>query len=202
MNSPTSLLRSSSLLLGLALAAQSASAAFMPTFVNITPSGSNFSFNYTLNFSTTAPAGVAPRLDAGGFVTIYDIPGLVTATPGAGFTLTTQMVGTTAPLTVPADDPALPNLTFTYTGPSITADTSFSGFSIISTFGFSGSDNYTSIFRNVSNSTNSSEVGFVLVPSASPTGGPGGNVPDGGSSAVLLGSALIGLAALRRKLLS
>jgi len=172
----------------------------MPVFVNTTPVGGNTQFNYTLNFSTLAPSGVAPRLDAGDFVTIYDIPGLISAITPAGFTASVQNVGTTAPLTVPADDAALPNVTFTYTGPSITVDTLFTGFSIVSTFGFTGTDNYSSIFRNVSNSTNSSEVGFITVPSISPTGGPGTNVPDGGWTAILLGGSLVGLAALRRRL--
>src|SRR4051794_30550198 len=94
--------RSSILAVALALVANSASASFMPVFVNTTPVGGNTQFNYTLNFSTLAPSGVAPRLDAGDFVTIYDIPGLISATTPAGFTVSVQNVGTTAPLTVPA----------------------------------------------------------------------------------------------------
>jgi hypothetical protein len=134
------------------------------------------------------------------YVTIYDIAGYVSHTAPASFSVTPQLLGISEPVVNPNDDPALMNLTFRYTGPSLTLDIVFPGFTIVSTFGFTVLDNYTSIFTNASNSTQSSEIGSILVPSPIPTGGPGPNVPDGGSSVVLLGSALFGLAMLRRKL--
>src|SRR5688500_7503938 len=197
MNSLTSTLRSSVLLLGLALTAQTASASFMPVFLNTTGSGP-FTFNYNLNFSTLGPVS-NPRLDSGAYVTIYDIAGYVSHTAPAIFSVTPQLLGISEPVVNPNDDPALMNLTFRYNGPSLTLDIVFPGFTIVSTFGFTALDHYTSIFTNASNNTQSSEIGSILVPSATPTGGPGPNVPDGGSTIALFGSALFGLAMLRRR---
>jgi hypothetical protein len=129
-----------------------ARAGFIPRFTGTSPAGANTAYNYVLLFSTTVFDTTAEeRLEAGSgllnpgvigsqdFVTLYDVgfagPGdganFITATPGPNFTANVANTGTNAAQTLPFDNPFLSNVTFRYTGPNISADTVFPGFSII-----------------------------------------------------------------------
>jgi hypothetical protein len=145
-------------------AAGGAQASLLPAFTGTTPVGPNTSFNYSLVFATALSPGPVEQLDAGDFVTIYDIPGFVSATAPAGFTVSTQNLGVTAQGTFPLDDPVVPNVTFSYTGPPITADTVFPGANIVSIFGPGGIDNWTSQTTRTSDGSTISHLGFVQVP--------------------------------------
>ena len=121
-------------------------AAIIAQLSGITPSGSNFSYNYNLVFSTN---NSLDRLESGSgvlnpgainspdFITLYDIGSsavggnLVSVNAGPGFAAALQNLGINAAQTSPIDDALLSNVTFTYTGPTITADTIFPGFSIV-----------------------------------------------------------------------
>ena len=121
-------------------------AALIAEFINVTPAGPNFSYNYNLLFSTQN--GV-DRLESGSgtinpgligsadFITLYDVGlispvgNLVSATAGAGFSVSLQNPGIDAAQTSPIDDVLLSNVTFKYVGPTITTDTTFGGFSIV-----------------------------------------------------------------------
>jgi hypothetical protein len=80
----------------------------------VTPNGGGFDYHYagTLNTDST--------LVSGSFFTVYDFAGYVTvlSTP-ANWSFTSQVTGVTPPLTTPPDG-LLTNITFTYTGPTIT----------------------------------------------------------------------------------
>jgi len=127
------------------LIGSAAHASLIAQFTGTTPSGSNTSYNYNLLFSTQN--GV-DRLEAGSgsppgntgsadFITLYDVARLganfVSATPGNGFSVQEQNVGVNAKQTLPLDDPDFLNITYAYTGPTISADTVFTGFSIVVT---------------------------------------------------------------------
>ena len=113
------------------------------------PVGPNFQYNYELIFQTLPGRA---RVEAGSgaispgtvgsqdFLTIYDVggaPEFVSATAGPGFTVQTAMLGVDPAQTLPNDEAGRMNVTFKYAGPppTVTADTVFTGFSIVSTLG-------------------------------------------------------------------
>ncbi|MCS6850890.1 MAG: PEP-CTERM sorting domain-containing protein [Gemmataceae bacterium] len=104
--------------LGLVAGGESARAAILPSFVVPTvPEGPNTRYLYSLYLSSGS------RLQPGNFFTIYDFAGL-TSDPismPTHWSVTTQLLGVTPSKTNPVDDPAIMNLTFTYSGPTIEA---------------------------------------------------------------------------------
>ena len=148
-------------------AAGAAQASFLPFFDGVTEPGSPpFEFCYDLVFSTSGGAAPVERLETGDFLTIYDIPGFLSATAPVSFSLSTQNSGINGPGTAPNDDPALPNVTFTYTGAPLGSDTVFTGAEIASTFGFIGSDAFTSRTHAFPAGSELGHIGitFVAVP--------------------------------------
>ncbi len=149
-------------------------------------------FSVAIDPSTSQPDQL---LKAGDFFTLYDINGLVagSVTTNAQFTYTVQPFGKNAPQTAPTDT-ALPNITFTYTGPTISADTSFTGFGFTSTDTTSDlNGTFTSLDQKVAGAgtTNKSTIGSVTLPSP--------NVPEGSSFLMLLPALLPMGAYLRRR---
>jgi hypothetical protein len=161
-----------------------AHAALIAEFTGVTPVGSNFSYNYNLLFSTQnntdrleAGATIAPgAVGSADFITLYDVafagpgPGanFISATAGAGFSVQLQNAGINAAQTLPLDDLNLTNVTYRYTGPAVTADTVFPGFSIVVT-----TNDGTSLKQFTSQHTDNagpeintkvSEIGQVAVP--------------------------------------
>lgn len=168
-----------SLILGflcLSAIAGRAQAAFKLDYVSTTPLGGGISsYNYNIVFSTLTgqesvisdafvlSPGTSGTQD---FVTIYDISGFLSTSVGANpFTFQTQLLGVNGPNTAPGDDATLPNITYLYTGPTLTSATVFTGISIVSTSSGTSTDFYTSQQTNVSETgTKIGEVGTVTVP--------------------------------------
>jgi hypothetical protein len=99
-----------------------------PTLITTGPDTGDYEWDYALDlnlFSETATSG--------GFFTIYDIQGLVAEVAPANWSASSAFTGETPSFQVAPDDPTLPNVTFTYSGPSISVSTDFTGFEIIST---------------------------------------------------------------------
>jgi len=90
----------------------SARADIIPTLDSVTGSSPNFTWNYAANVT------VDQTVNAGDFFTIYDFSSIMptTTTQPTGWTFSTALVGPTAALTTPTDNPNLWNLTWTYTG--------------------------------------------------------------------------------------
>ena len=117
-----------SYLLGLlaSVAALTANADIIPTLSSITPSGSEFTWNYTATVTNDQ------MVVTGNYFTIYDFSSIspITATAPAGWTYTTALVGVTPSDVAPVDSASLFNVTFTYTGTTIVGPQSLGTFSI------------------------------------------------------------------------
>jgi hypothetical protein len=89
-----------------------ASADVIPTLSSITPSGSDFTWNYSANVT------VDQRVEHDDFFTIYDFGNFVPGsnTQPAGWAFSSALLGRTPPLVLPHDDPSILNLTWTYIG--------------------------------------------------------------------------------------
>ena len=102
-------------ILGLVLVGSSVLIArgdIIPTLSSVTGSSPNFTWNYSANVT------VDETVNHGDFFTIYDFSSIMpsTTTQPAGWTFSTSLLGPTAPLTTPTDNPNLWNVTWTYTG--------------------------------------------------------------------------------------
>jgi hypothetical protein len=126
-----------------------ANASLIATLTSVTPDGADFAFNYTL--AVTADEALNPGdtngvtcpgpgntlvqcNPAGTFLTIYDIPGFVSASlSAAGWSDSVQNLGIT-PSTINAsfDSSALSNVTFIYAGSPVAGPVNFTGFTIVS----------------------------------------------------------------------
>jgi MYXO-CTERM domain-containing protein len=116
----------------LVLGLPQARAGFTVTLDGTTASGTNTQFNYS------ASIGTGDSIVAGNTFTIYDFSGLVPGSLKAPDGWSGSTATTTPPpnvLLTHGDDPAVPNLTFTYNGSStISGPASVTGFSALSVF--------------------------------------------------------------------
>ena len=95
-----------------ATAFASAHADVIPTLTSTSPTGSDFTWNYS-TFVT-----VAQTVQQGDFFTIYDFGSFVpdSNTQPTAWSFSSSPLGTNPPRVNVADDPSLLNLTWTYTG--------------------------------------------------------------------------------------
>jgi hypothetical protein len=98
-----------------------ARADIIPTFTGTTGSQDQQStiWSYTINVTAEQNA------TSGDFFTIYDFGNFVpdSSSAPAGWTFSASLVGVTPAQTHPTDDPSLYNLTWTYSGPTISGAT-------------------------------------------------------------------------------
>lgn len=90
----------------------SAQAGLLPLSATVMPDGENFRYTYGVMLTSNS------TLQSGDQFVIYDFNGLVSGsnTQPAGFSFTTMNTGGNPGRTVPNDNPAMPNLVWTYTG--------------------------------------------------------------------------------------
>ena len=187
------------------MVAAPARANFVPTFDSATSSGNTF--NYTVQFATSLqipPSGPPPlaglQLPAGSFLTIYDIPNLVSATVAPAFTgmftVSIQNTGITATGTKPMDGP-LPNVTLTYidTKNTLIESKEFKDALTITTSGNSTN------FTTVGNYTDQLEKGPFALSQQGTLVGDISSVPIPGvpepASVVMMGIGGLGVGAVR-----
>lgn len=175
------------------LASGSAQAGLLPTQVTVVPDGSNYRWTYAIVLPTDM------QLQAGNYFTIYDFAGYVDGTaggPNSDWTVSVLNVGTTPALVNPTDNASVPNLVFTYTGPTIPAgQIGLGNFVALSEFGDrTDSDFAAETFRS-SDGLKDSNITTTDVPLSSVS-----NVPEPATLALAaLGLPLLGLARMRRK---
>ena len=103
-------------------------ADIIPTLSTITSSGANFQWSYAGNVT------VDQNVTSGDFFTIYDFGAFVpgSAAQPAGWTFSSSLTGITPGKVSPIDNPALANLTWTYTGATIPGSAALGTFSVLS----------------------------------------------------------------------
>jgi hypothetical protein len=117
-------------LAGLTLA-QPADAGLIPGGVTVTPADGYFLFNYNIQLPSDY------KIKNGDFFTIYDFHGYVAGhnTQPGGWTFSTNMTGPNPLGILPADNPAVINVTWTYHGPDLSTSGSLGLFQAASSLG-------------------------------------------------------------------
>ncbi len=144
-----------------------AQAGLIPTNVTTTQQlDGTFRWTYAVVVTTDV------HVQSGDYFTIYDFGGLVFG-PGhtlgnivtpAGWSVSSNMVGQTPPGTNPADSNTLPNLTFTYNGPTVTGQTGLGNFWAISNFGTAGTGDFTSLTQTNSGGRSEANITTTNIP--------------------------------------
>jgi hypothetical protein len=133
----------------------------LPVTVTITPEAGNFRWTYAIVLPTDS------QLRSGDYFTIYDFSGLVSTSndqpKGWGFAET--MVGPTPTGLAPDDDPTIPNLTWTYTGPTIASgQIGLGNFWAVSQYGTQTDSFFTALTHRTSDGQTDANVTETVVP--------------------------------------
>src|SRR5437899_7957823 len=141
----------------------------IPTLDSVTGSSPSFTWNYAANVT------VDQTINAGDFFTIYDFG---TIAPGSntqptGWTFSQALVGPTAALTSPTDNPNILNLTWTYSGVTpIVGSASLGIFSVVTSTDQLKTGQFTAQATRSSGpeaGTKISNIGNVTVPVPEPS---------------------------------
>jgi len=181
--------------LGLSLlAAPAAQAGLIPNKVSVTATGDG-NYKWSYNVVVTSDVYVQP----GDYFTIYDFAGAVPggATAPAGWALSIQNVGVTPTKTDPADDPNIPNYTWTYTG----ATTIF-GQQTLGTFTLESPSNHVadSDFTSATHRQDNDNPEHTITATTVPVAAAGAKTPEPATLALAFaGLPIIGLLRRRRR---
>jgi hypothetical protein len=174
--------------------------------ITTAPDGSGGTlWTYPITFNNSRISSTQPTTfnlnDFGALKTTGSLPTGFTFSPGVAFTLTTPLVGPNFGLPgFQANNPAVNDVVVTFTananmGPGLVT------FNLVLDSPLTGSGGLANFFSqdivqtgNLANTPNAAQQN-IITPAGIPT-----TVPDGGTTAILLGAALSGLGLLRRKL--
>ncbi len=175
-----------------------ARAGLLPVSVTVQPEAGNFRWTYSVVLPTDM------KLQAGNYFTIYDFGGYVPGSAGvlspfpddsaaAFWKVSTTNVGPTPDRLNPQDDPNIPNLTWTYTGPTIPAGkVTLGNFIATSLFSQTQSSFFTATNPRAADGQIDSNITSTITPVGSPVINPPG-VPEPATLALAgLGLPIIG----------
>lgn len=184
----------------------SAQAGLLPVSVTVQPEAGNFRWTYSVVLPTDM------KLQSGNYFTIYDFAGYVggsgtvsSTSPDPSFsqywTMSTSPLGPTPDRLNPQDDPAIGNLTFTYTGPTIpSGQLTLGNFAATSLFGTTTESFFTATNPQAISGQVDSNITSTLVPLGMEIPAPIGTPEPATLALAGLGLPLVGLARyLRRK---
>ena len=142
-------------------AANPAAAGLLPTQWSVTPEDGNYRWTYAIVLPTDS------QIRTGDYFTIYDFAGYV---PGSNsqpgdWTFTSQNLGPTPPDVVPMDDPAVPNVSWQYTGPTVTTgQIGLGNFWALSAYGQSADSFFTASTHRTSDGRTDNNITTTTVP--------------------------------------
>jgi hypothetical protein len=180
--------------LALAVSAGPARAGLLPVTVTVTPEAGNFRFTYAIVLPTDS------QLVSGDYFTIYDFAGFVggSSMQPDGWSFSTANTGPTPAFLTPNDDPAVENLTWAYSGPTVDGTKAGLGnFWAVSLYGTTADSMFTALTHRTSDGKFDSNITPTTVPVPVP---PPPGVPEPGTLALAgLGLPLLALARRRMK---
>lgn len=186
------------------MAAGAAQASIIPTLAGnpVDTGGGVFRYTYTATLASDQ------ALQTNNYFSLYDIAGFTGfGSLPTGFTGSSQLVGRTPGNVIPNDDPAITNVTFTYSGPTLnynppTSERELGNFEIFSTVGTFSFDDFTSqAVRNSGEARGSlvATIGNDAVAVPGDGNGGGSTVPEPATWAFMMtGFAFLG-ASMRRR---
>ena len=168
---------------------EQATAGLLPVNVTVTPDAGNYRWTYAIVLPTDS------LIRSGDYFTIYDFGGLIDGTNAqpVNWNYSKSNLGPVPSGVNPVDQPSIPNLTWTYSGPTVpTGQLGLGNFWAISTYANATDSFFTARTHRTSDGlldTNITET-VVPVPTASP---PPPGVPEPATLALAgLGVAFIG----------
>jgi hypothetical protein len=165
-----------------------AQAGLLPTSVTVLPEAGSFRWTYAVVLPTDT------QLRSGDYFTVYDFGGLVPGSASApdGWTLSVNNSGPTPDRVNPLDDPAIPNLTWKYTGPTVTGQTGLGNFWAVSAYSQAAESFFVAKSGRQVDGAPDQNVTETLVPSSVVTPPPG--VPEPATLALAgVGLPLVGV---------
>ena len=155
------LLRTAAAVAGTLAFVGSANAGLLPSSWSVTPENDQFRWTYAIVLPTDT------QLQSGDYFTIYDFNGFVAGSNSqpTGWTFSTALTGPTPNGVIPSDNATIPNLTWTYTGPTIsTGQVGLGNFWATSTFQTPTDAFFTAITGRTSDGLSDANITSTKVP--------------------------------------